>query len=116
MCVVCIVCVVCVLCVVCSVYVVCSVCVVCGLCSVCGVCSVRDVCSVCSEFMYWESVKYFCLILSISATLSHLDKRNACRYNSNAMEAIRKIYQEVEKIMKEVKELKNQKYLVAQDA
>lgn len=46
------------------------------------------------------------MILSISATLSNIDKENAYRYNTNAEEAIRKIDQEVEKITKELDELK----------
>ncbi|WP_425384424.1 zinc ABC transporter substrate-binding protein [Wolbachia endosymbiont (group B) of Eupithecia inturbata] len=56
------------------------------------------------------------MIISISATLSNIDKENAYRYNTNAEEAIRKIDQEVEKITKELDELKNQKYIVTHDA
>ncbi|MGL9726464.1 MAG: zinc ABC transporter substrate-binding protein [Wolbachia sp.] len=56
------------------------------------------------------------MILSISATLSNIDKENAHQYSTNAMKAIRKIDQKVEKIMKELDEFKNQKYIVTHDA
>ncbi|WP_114517517.1 zinc ABC transporter substrate-binding protein [Wolbachia endosymbiont of Cylisticus convexus] len=56
------------------------------------------------------------MILSISATLSNIDKENAYQYNTNAMKAIRKIDQKVKEIMKELNEFKNQKYIVTHDA
>lgn len=56
------------------------------------------------------------MILFISATLSNIDKKNAYRYNSNAVKTIKKIDQEVEKIMKELDNFKNQKYIVTHDA
>lgn len=56
------------------------------------------------------------MILSIGATLSNIDKENAHQYNTNAIEAIKKIDQEVEKITKELNEFKNQKYIVTHDA
>lgn len=56
------------------------------------------------------------MILSISEALSNIDKENAHQYSTNAMKAIRKIDQEVEKITKELNEFKNQKYIVTHDA
>ncbi len=56
------------------------------------------------------------IILSISATLSNIDKENAYRYNYNAMKAVQRIDQEVEKIARELNDFKNQKYIVTHDA
>ncbi len=56
------------------------------------------------------------MILSISATLSDIDKGNSHRYSSNATKAIKKIDQEVKEIMKELNDFKNQKYIVTHDA
>jgi zinc transport system substrate-binding protein len=56
------------------------------------------------------------IILSISATLSNLDKENSYRYSQNAMKAIKKIDEVVEKIRKELDDFKNQKYIVTHDA
>ncbi|WP_395462577.1 zinc ABC transporter substrate-binding protein [Wolbachia endosymbiont (group A) of Nomada rufipes] len=56
------------------------------------------------------------MILSISATLSNIDKENSHRYSSNATKAIKKIDQEVKEIMKELNDFKNQKYIVTHDA
>ncbi|QOD38055.1 zinc ABC transporter substrate-binding protein [Candidatus Wolbachia massiliensis] len=56
------------------------------------------------------------MILSISTTLSNIDKENASSYNHNAMKAIKRIDQEVEKIARELNDFKNQKYIVTHDA
>lgn len=56
------------------------------------------------------------MILSINATLSNLDKENSYRYSQNAMKAIKKIDERVEKIRKELNDFKNQKYIVTHDA
>lgn len=56
------------------------------------------------------------MILSISTTLSNMDKGNASQYNYNAVKAVEKIDQEVEKIARELNDFKNQKYIVTHDA
>ncbi|MDG7052282.1 MAG: zinc ABC transporter substrate-binding protein [Wolbachia endosymbiont of Alcedoecus sp.] len=56
------------------------------------------------------------MILSISTTLSRIDKENSYKYNQNAMRAIKKIDQETEKITRELNDFKNKKYIVTHDS
>jgi zinc transport system substrate-binding protein len=52
----------------------------------------------------------------ISEKLSNIDKGNAAKYNYNAKKMISRIDREIEKIAKELNNLKNQKYIVTHDA
>ncbi|QKX03232.1 ABC transporter substrate-binding protein [Wolbachia endosymbiont of Litomosoides sigmodontis] len=56
------------------------------------------------------------MILSISETLSNIDKENASRYNYNALKAIQEINQVAEKITRGLNDFKSQKYIVTHDA
>ncbi|MGL9733142.1 MAG: zinc ABC transporter substrate-binding protein [Wolbachia sp.] len=56
------------------------------------------------------------IILSISTTLSRIDKENSYKYNQNAMKAIKKIDQKIKKITRELNDFKNKKYIVTHDA
>ncbi|WP_025264026.1 zinc ABC transporter substrate-binding protein [Wolbachia endosymbiont of Onchocerca volvulus] len=56
------------------------------------------------------------MIFSISATLSNIDKKNAHRYNHNAIKTVKRIEQETEKIASELSNFKNKKYIVTHDA
>jgi zinc transport system substrate-binding protein len=53
---------------------------------------------------------------SVNATVSGIDKVNACRYNYNAMKAVERLNQEVEKISGELNDFKYKKYTATHDA
>ncbi|WFW29765.1 MAG: zinc ABC transporter substrate-binding protein [Wolbachia endosymbiont of Menacanthus eurysternus] len=60
-----------------------------------------------------ENAKH--MILFISTTLSDIDKENSYKYKQNAIKTIKRIEQETEKILKELNNFKNKKYIVIHD-